>query len=141
MEAAGNRLQGKERAMSNIPDDVRYTETHEWVRRDGDRFTIGLTDHAQSEMGEIVMVELPEIDSPAARGEALGALEAVKTAEDFYSALDGTVAEVNPELEASPDLINEDPYGKGWLVVVRGSDPSHFDSLMTAEQYASFIGV
>ncbi len=126
--------------MSNIPDDLRYTETHEWVRRDGNRFVIGLTDYAQTEMGEIVMVELPDIDSQAVKGENLGALEAVKTAEDFNSAIDGTVAEVNTDLEASPDLINEDPYGKGWLVVVKGSDPSHFDSLMTAEQYASFIG-
>jgi glycine cleavage system H protein len=126
--------------MSSIPDDVRYTETHEWVRRDGERFVIGLTDHAQTEMGEIVMVELPEINSQAVKGQTLGALEAVKTAEDFYSAISGTVAEVNTDLEASPDLINEDPYGKGWLVVVKGADLSHFDSLMTAEQYASFIG-
>jgi glycine cleavage system H protein len=126
--------------MSNIPDNVRYTETHEWVRKEGDKFYIGLTDHAQHEMGEIVMVELPDVDSTATKGEVLGALEAVKTAEDFLSAIDGTVSEINTELESSPDLINEDPYGKGWLVILESTDGSHFDTLMTADQYASFIG-
>lgn len=126
--------------MSSIPEDRRYTETHEWVRRDGDRFVIGLTDHAQHEMGEIVMAELPEVGTETTKGEAAGGLEAVKTAEDFFSPFDGEVVEINPELEANPSLINDDPYGNGWLFAVKASDGSPYDSLLSAEDYKTHIG-
>ncbi len=126
--------------MSNIPENIRYTETHEWVRKDGDRYLVGLTDHAQHEMGEIVMAELPEIGAEATKGDAMGGLEAVKTAEDFYSPLDGEVVAVNEELEANPSLINEEPFDGGWLFAVKASDESQFDSLLTAEEYKIHIG-
>ncbi len=126
--------------MSNIPENVRYTETHEWVRKDGDKFVIGLTDHAQHEMGEIVMAELPEVGAEATKGDAMGGLEAVKTAEDFYAPLDGEIAAVNEELESNPALINEDPFAGGWLFAIKASDDSQFDGLLTAEEYKTHIG-
>ncbi len=126
--------------MSNIPENVRYTETHEWVRKDGDKYVIGLTDYAQHEMGEIVMAELPEVGAEATKGDAMGGLEAVKTAEDFYAPMDGEVVAVNEELEANPALINEDPFAGGWLFVIKVSDDSQFDGLLTAEEYKTHIG-
>ena len=126
--------------MSNIPENVRYTETHEWVRKEEDKFIIGLTDHAQHEMGEIVMAELPEVDSEATKGDAMGGLEAVKTAEDFYAPLDGEVAAINDELEGNPALINEDPFGAGWLFAIKASAPEQFDTLLTAAEYKTHIG-
>lgn len=126
--------------MSNIPENVRYTETHEWVRKDGDKFVIGLTDHAQHEMGEIVMAELPDVGSDATKADSIGGLEAVKTAEDFYAPLDGEVSGINEDLEANPSLINEDPYGKGWLFAIKANDETQFDSLLSAEDYKTHIG-
>ena len=126
--------------MSNIPENVRYTETHEWVRKDGDNYVVGLTDHAQHEMGEIVMAELPEVGAEATKGDAMGGLEAVKTAEDFYAPMDGEVAAVNEELDANPALINEDPFANGWLFSIKASDVSQFDGLLTAEEYKIHIG-
>ncbi|MCD6587345.1 MAG: glycine cleavage system protein GcvH [Candidatus Fermentibacteraceae bacterium] len=126
--------------MSSIPENVRYTETHEWVRKDGDRYLVGLTDHAQHEMGEIVMAELPEVGAEATKGDAMGGLEAVKTAEDFFSPLDGEVVAVNEELEANPSLINEEPFKGGWLFAVKASDDSQYDGLLTAEEYKIHIG-
>lgn len=126
--------------MSSIPENVRYTETHEWVRRENGRYIVGLTDHAQHEMGEIVMAELPQAGSEATRGDAIGGLEAVKTAEDFYAPMDGEVLEINEELESNPSLVNEDPYGKGWLFALKASDDSQFDSLLSAEEYKTHIG-
>lgn len=126
--------------MSNIPENVRYTETHEWVRKDGDKFVIGLTDHAQHEMGEIVMAELPEVGAEATKGDSMGGLEAVKTAEDFYAPLDGVVAAVNEELESNPALINEEPFASGWLFAIKASDDSQFDGLLSAEEYKTHIG-
>lgn len=126
--------------MSNIPENVRYTETHEWVRKDGDNYVIGLTDHAQHEMGEIVMAELPEVGAEATRGDSMGGLEAVKTAEDFYAPLDGEVAAVNEELEANPALINEEPFAGGWLFAIKASDGTQFDGLLTPEEYKTHIG-
>ncbi|MCK5130983.1 MAG: glycine cleavage system protein GcvH [Candidatus Sabulitectum sp.] len=126
--------------MSNIPENVRYTETHEWVRKDEGKYTIGLTDYAQHEMGEIVMAELPEVGTEATKGDSMGGLEAVKTAEDFYAPLDGEVAAVNEELESNPALINEDPFAGGWLYAIKASDDSQFDGLLTAEEYKTHIG-
>ncbi len=127
--------------MSEILEDLRYTETHEWVRKEDDGgFTMGITDHAQSEMGEIVMVEMPPGNSTHGGGDPLGSLEAVKTAEDFMAPMDLEVDRTNDTLEDSPDLVNQDPYGKGWLVRFTAQDPSQFDDLMTADEYANHIG-
>lgn len=127
--------------MSEIPENLRYTETHEWVRKETDGgFTMGITDHAQSEMGEIVMVEMPPGGFSCDAGDALGSLEAVKTAEDFMAPMDLEVAGTNDALDDNPDLVNQDPYGKGWLVRYTAQDPSQFDDLMTADEYANHIG-
>ncbi|NLP05800.1 glycine cleavage system protein GcvH [Candidatus Fermentibacteria bacterium] len=127
--------------MSSIPKNLRYTETHEWARLEADgTVTIGITDYAQHQMGEIVMVELPRKGHQAARGASLGALEAVKTASDYYSPVDGTVEDANTKLESDPGLVNTDCYGAGWLAVVKPSDPSQLDSLMDASGYARHTG-
>ncbi|MBD3277144.1 MAG: glycine cleavage system protein GcvH [Candidatus Aegiribacteria sp.] len=126
--------------MSNIPEDLRYTDTHEWVKDMGDgRYRMGLTYYAQDQMGEIVMVEFPGMEQYG-QGDMLGALEAVKTAEDFYAPFDCEVVEINEGLEDEPALINEDCYEKGWLVVLRTDDSAGFEALKTAEEYSEFIG-
>jgi glycine cleavage system H protein len=126
--------------MSSIPENLRYTETHEWVKKDGDTYIVGLTDHAQHEMGEIVMAELPETGGELTMGDAAGGLEAVKTAEDFYAPTDGEVVEVNGELEGNPALVNEAPYGEGWLFRMKATDESQFDGLLSADDYKAHIG-
>jgi glycine cleavage system H protein len=126
--------------MVSIPEDLRYTETHEWVRDMGNKeYMMGITQYAQDHMGEIVMVEFPETGE-FAKGDVLGSLEAVKTAEDFYAPFDCRVVRVNDDLEDAPALVNEDPYGRGWLVVVAAKDPSGFLKLKTAAEYAALIG-
>jgi len=126
--------------MSNIPKELRYTETHEWIKDLGKgEYMMGLTFYAQEQMGEIVMVEFPGIQDFSS-GDILGTLEAVKTAEDFYAPFDCKVARVNEGLEDEPALINESPYEKGWLIVVKTDDPSGFSSLKSAEEYSEFIG-
>lgn len=126
--------------MASIPKDLRYTETHEWVRdMGGNEYTMGLTFYAQDHMGEIVMVEFPGTGE-FSRGDVLGSLEAVKTAEDYYAPFDCRVVRVNNDLEDAPALVNEDPYGKGWLLVVAAKDPSAFLKLKTAAEYAALIG-
>ncbi len=127
--------------MSSIPGDLRYTKSHEWVRRGADgNLTMGITDHAQGLMGEIVMVELPPAGRDARTGEAMGVLEAVKTAEDFFSPVDGKVVTGNVALESDPGLVNTDCYGQGWLVTIHPSNPSQFDGLLSAEQYRELAG-
>lgn len=127
--------------MSSIPQNLRYTETHEWARLEADgTVTVGITDYAQHQMGEIVMVELPRKGRQVSRGESLGALEAVKTASDYYSPVDGTVKDVNTGLESDPGLVNTDCYGAGWLAVIEPSAPSQLDALMDASRYAGHTG-
>ena len=126
--------------MANIPQDLRYTETHEWVKDlGGGEYMMGLTYYAQDQMGEIVMVEFPGLEDFSAE-DVLGSMEAVKTAEDYYAPFACRVARVNGDLEDEPALVNEDPYGKGWLVVLATDDPSGFGRLKTAAEYATFIG-
>ncbi len=126
--------------MSNIPEELRYTETHEWIKDLGNgEYMIGLTFYAQEQMGEIVMVEFPGMHDFNS-GDILGTLEAVKTAEDFYAPFDCKVVRINQDLEDEPALINENSYEKGWLIVVKTDDPSGFNSLKSADEYSEFIG-
>jgi len=126
--------------MSDIPEGLRYTETHEWIKDLGNgEYMLGLTSHAQDQMGEIVMVESPGI-LDFNSGDILGTLEAVKTAEDYYAPFDCKIVRINKDLEDEPALINESPYEKGWLIVVKTADPSGFNSLKSAEEYSEFIG-
>jgi glycine cleavage system H protein len=124
----------------NIPQDLRYTKDHEWLRVEGDEATIGITDFAQSELGDIVFVDIntegQELDSEA----VFGTVEAVKTVSDLFMPVSGTVLAVNPDLADDPAAVNGDPYGKGWMVRVRISDATQLDGLMSAADYAALVG-
>lgn len=125
--------------MSNIPTELRYTSSHEWVRDEGDgTLTIGITDHAQSELGDLVFVELPEADRELQAGEACAVVESVKAASDVYAPISGRVVSVNEQLADAPELINQDPYGEGWLFRVEGDAAAAAD-LMDAESYGTEI--
>lgn len=126
--------------MSQIPEDLRYTDSHEWIENKKGAVKMGITDFAQTELGEIVMVELPEVGMKIEKGEPLGAIEAVKTAEDFYSPFDATVESINSELESAPDLINKSPYKDGWIVSLVPADISQLKDLISAEKYRQIIG-
>ena len=121
--------------MSNVPSELRYTASHEWVAEEGDLLTVGLTDFAQSELGDLVFVNLPEVGDDATAGEAICDVESVKAVSDVFSPATGTVAEVNEELLDAPELINEDPYG-AWLLKLE--DVSELEVLMDADAYAAF---
>ncbi len=125
--------------MMGYPTQYRYTEEHEWVELDGKRAKVGITDHAQSELGDVVFVELPAVGTTVSQGDALGTVESVKAVSDVFAPVAGTVLEVNSELEASPETINADPHGAGWLVVLELSDPSQVDALLDAAAYEKLI--
>ena len=121
--------------MAKVLDTLRYSESHEWVKIDGDIATVGVSDYAQSEMGDITYVDMPDTDEEIAAGEEFGALESVKSSSDLYSPVSGTIVETNSEVEDSPELINEDAY-KNWIIKVRMSNPSEVDGLLDAAAYA-----
>lgn len=123
----------------NIPADLKYTKSHEWVRVEGDIATIGITDHAQSELGDIVYVDLPTPGRALRTGDSFGSVESVKTVSDVYAPVGGEVAEVNPALGGQAELLNSDPYGDGWLVKIRLTDASEADGLLSAEAYAASL--
>ncbi len=120
------------------PENRKYTKTHEWISIEGDIATFGLTDHAQSELGDITYLELPEVGDPVKAGDAFGVVESVKAASDVYSPIDGEVVEVNSTAVDGPDVINNSPYDDAWLVKVRMADPSQLDSLMDTSAYDEF---
>lgn len=122
-----------------FPDNVHYTSEHEWIRVEGEEAYVGITDYAQSELGEIVFIDVPTLGETVAQGEVFGSVEAVKTVSDLNMPASGEVLEVNEELEAHPELVNEDPYGKGWMVRIRMTDPSELDNLMDAAAYEASI--
>ncbi len=124
---------------TRVPDDLRYTEQHEWISLDGDLGTIGLTDYAQSELGDIVFVELPQVGDTLEKGQAFGTVEAVKTVEELFSPVSCQVLEVNETLEDSAEQVNGDPYGDGWLIKVRIDDPEEIADLLGPSEYAEFI--
>jgi glycine cleavage system H protein len=124
----------------NIPADLKYTKDHEWVRRDGDLFTVGITDYAQGELGDIVYVEIETEGEELDSEEVFGSVEAVKTVSDLFMPMSGEVAEINESLEDDPEKVNDDPYGEGWMIKIKASDESQFDDLMDAEAYKELIG-
>ena len=123
----------------NFPNTVRYTSEHEWIRVEGDEAYVGITDYAQSELGEIVFVDVPTVGEQVAQGEVFGSVEAVKTVSDLNMPASGEVLELNAELEDHPELGNNDPYGAGWMIRVHLSDPSELDSLMDAAAYEASL--
>lgn len=125
----------------NTPADLRYTKSDEWVRVEGDVATIGITDYAQSELGDIVFLELPEVGRYLQTDEAFGAVESVKAASDLYAPVEGEVIEVNHALQSALEQVNQDPYGTGWMIKIRMKDPSQVNSLMTADEYRAYRGL
>ena len=121
--------------MTNVPDDLLYTETHEWARREGDNVRVGISDHAQSELTDVVYVELPKMDRQTNAKEAIAVVESVKAASDIYAPVKGTVVEVNKALEADPGLINREPYGQGWIFVLKIDNADDLKRLKDAEAY------
>ncbi len=125
--------------MSDVPSDLKYLSTHEWVLVEGDVATVGISDHAQAALGDLVYVELPEAGSSVAAGDSVAVVESVKAASDTYAPLSGEVVEINEELDGSPDRINDDPYGDGWMYKVKMEDPGEVEDLLDADSYAESI--
>lgn len=123
----------------NLPEDLKYTKTSEWAKVDGDVAVIGITDFAQSELSDIVYVEPPEVGDTVEQSAEFGVVESVKAASDFYAPVSGEIVEVNEKLQDSPELMNKDPYGEGWFVKVKMSDPSQIGGLMDAAAYREFL--
>mgnify|MGYP003667869031 FL=1 len=124
----------------NIPSDLKYTKDHEWLRIEGDTATVGITDFAQGELGDIVYVDVDTLDDTVEKDEVFGSVEAVKTVSDLFMPLSGEVIEFNEELEDEPEIVNKDPYGKGWMIKLSISDDSQIADLLDAEKYKNLIG-
>ncbi len=122
-----------------VPEGLHYTKAHEWVKVEGDRGRIGITDFAQSQLGDIVFAELPPVGRTLRQMEPFGVVESVKAVSDLYCPLTGEVLEVNSSLESNPEQINADPYGGGWMIVARIADPNELKNLMTAEEYGTYL--
>ena len=125
--------------MSKVPADLKYTKEHEWAKIDGDRARIGITAFAQEQLGDVVFVELPKVGSKVSSMKTFGVVESVKAVSDLFAPLSGEVVEVNAELPKKPETVNSDPYGAGWMIVIKMSSPAEAGSLLTAAQYEHLI--
>ena len=125
--------------MSDIPGDLRYTREHEWAKREGDRVRVGITAYAQEQLGDVVFVELPKKGAKVSAHQTFGVVESVKAVSDLFAPVSGEVAEVNGDLTQSPQIVNQDPYGRGWMLLVTPSSPAEFDQLLSAQQYQQFL--
>ena len=123
-----------------VPSEFKYSKEHEWIKVEGNTATIGITEYAQGELGDIVFVELPDVDDEINEGDTFGSVESVKTVSELYAPVSGKIVETNDELEDSPEFVNESPYEKAWMVKVELSDESQLDELLSAEQYSEMIG-
>ena len=123
----------------NFPENLRYTKDHEWIKIDGDEATVGITDFAQRELGDIVYVEIESVGKDLKAGEIFGTVEAVKTVSDLYLPSSGSVSKVNPNLNSNPEAVNSDPYGEGWMIKMRVSNPSELDELLSSEAYQQLV--
>lgn len=123
----------------NVPANLLYTKDHEWLRIEGNLAYVGVTDFAQGELGDIVFIEVETVGETLNKGEVFGTIEAVKTVSDMFMPVSGEILEVNPALEESPDVVNKDPYGKGWMVKIKITNPSEVSDLLTAEKYTSLL--
>jgi glycine cleavage system H protein len=123
----------------NTPKELRYSEEHEWVKTEGEQVRIGITDFAQSELGDIVFVELPEVGDDVTADEPFGSVESVKTVSELYAPISGKVVAINEDLNDSPEFVNESPYEKAWMIVIEPSDAGEIDNLMTAEKYEEMV--
>ncbi len=123
----------------NLPDDVRYTEDHEWIRYEGDKVRIGISDYAQNQLGDIVFVELPQSGDTFEKGEEFGTVESVKAVSELYMPIGGEIISVNAALEESPDLVNQSPYNDGWMIEVKPSDSAELEALITRDAYLELL--
>ena len=123
-----------------FPEDLKYTKDHEWIRVEGTTGTVGITDHAQGELGDVVFVELPASGKSVKHGDSFGTIEAVKAVSDLYAPVTGQILEANGELSGNPELVNKDPYGKGWMVKIKIANPDELKQLMDAKAYKASIG-
>jgi glycine cleavage system H protein len=121
-----------------FPDDLRYTEQHEWARADGDRVRVGITDYAQDALGDVVYVDVPEVGSIVKAGEPFGEVESTKSVSDVYSPVNGTVVERNARLADAPELVNQDPYGEGWMIAIQPADAGELEGMLDAAAYRAF---
>ena len=127
------------RKNMNFPSELRYTKEHEWIRTEGNTATVGITDFAQEELGDIVFIEFEPIDSDLTQNDIFGTVEAVKTVSELFMPVSGRLVTVNKDLEGHPEYVNEDPYGKGWMVKIDLNDTSEFDDLLSAEEYQQMV--
>jgi glycine cleavage system H protein len=125
--------------LANVPADLRYTKDHEWAKPDGTRYRIGITAYAQEQLGDVVFVELPKVGSKVTAKQTFGVVESVKAVSDLFAPLSGEVVEVNAELASAPQVVNQDPYGKGWMIVIAPAKTSEWNELLTAAQYEEFL--
>ncbi len=123
----------------DIPEQLRYTKDHEWVLIDGDVVTVGITDFAQSELGDVVYVDLPKVGSSLVKDQPFGEVESTKSVSDLFAPVNGAVVQINEDLDANPGNVNTDPYGDGWMIVIKVADPSELDALMDASQYRTLV--
>ena len=123
----------------NFPRDVKYTKEHEWIRVEGDIAYVGITDYAQEQLGDIVFVDIPTVDETLAAGETFGTIEVVKTISDLFLPVAGTILEQNEALADQPELVNQDPYGEGWIIKIKPADDANFDELLDAEAYKALV--
>jgi glycine cleavage system H protein len=130
---------GDVEASLDIRDDLKYTKEHEWVRVEGDRATVGVTDYAQRQLGDVVFIELPQLGVQLEQMKAFGVIEAVKAVSDIFSPISGEVAEVNSQLESQSNLINTDPYGEGWIIKIKVKDPAELDALLSPADYRKLV--
>ena len=126
--------------MANVPPELRYTKDHEWAKPDGGRYRVGITAYAQEQLGDVVFVELPKVGATVTAKQSFGVVESVKAVSDLFAPLSGKVVEVNGELSSAPQTVNEDPYGKGWMILIAPSKPEEWNDLLTASQYEQFLG-
>jgi glycine cleavage system H protein len=125
--------------MSDYPTDLRYTREHEWARVEGHRARVGISHFAQAELGDVVFVELPKVGTKVTQMQPFGVVESVKAVSDLFAPLSGEIVEVNAELSQKPELVNQEPYGKGWMIVIALSNPGELDGLLTSAQYEEFL--
>jgi len=123
----------------DLPQNLKYTKEHEWVKIDGDLLIVGITDHAQSELGDIIFIEFPDLNQVISKDEPFGTIEAVKTVADLFAPVSGKIIEINQDIEDNPELVNSDPYGEGWIVKITDFDKSQLDTLLDSNNYKEII--
>lgn len=124
----------------NYPEDLKYTKDHEWIKAEGSTAIVGITDHAQSELGDVVYIDIPDEEAELSAGDVFGTIEAVKTVADMYAPVSGQMTAFNADLNDEPETVNEDPYGKGWIIKIEMSDPSELDELLDVAAYKELLG-